>query len=274
MRQPRYLGVYSRRSGNRAGSAAGGPAVVAARGALFFVWELSATDCAIQELDSAFQPRGPARRVAMARLHADFQLEPSILVAPVTLPVLAPEAAPDAGPGSGPDFGPDQTDGGTGRRKAAELNDDTLRALEAARRARQVETDLRGSFRKALRGLNRPREREAALLALEQLAAATEGIAPVHKHMFRDFGVELRKKSLPELALRCGMRVLELAPGDDHAHFNLARILCLLGAYDEAEAHVETAMRLDQVEPVYPRLLAHIRRERRGAAGPSAGSRA
>lgn len=262
MRQPRYLGVYSRRSGNRAGSATGGPAVVAARGALFFVWELSATDCAIQELDSAFQPCGPARRVAMARLHADFQLEPSILVAPVTLPVLAPDA------------GPDQTDGGTGRRRAAELNDDTLRALEAARRARQVETDLRGSFRKALRGLNRPREREAALLALEQLAAATEGIAPVHKHMFRDFGVELRKKSLPELALRCGMRVLELAPGDDHAHFNLARILCLLGAYDEAEAHVETAMRLDQVEPVYPRLLAHIRRERRGAAGPSAGSRA
>lgn len=253
MRQPRYLGVYSERSQNGSAPTGGG---TPGRGRRFFVWELSPADYAIQELDGALEPRARVRLISAGRLQSGFQLEPSILVAPITQP----------------DFGhAERETGDTAPRAAAELNDDTLRELENARRAKQVENDLRGSFRKALRGLGRPREREAALAALEQLSGVTDGIVPVHKHMFRDFGVTLRKKDLPELALRCGLRVLELAPDDDHGHFNLARILCALGDYDKAAAHVETAMRLDGGEPVYPRMLAHIRRQCRRPVRPAAG---
>ncbi|WP_308621960.1 tetratricopeptide repeat protein [uncultured Desulfovibrio sp.] len=253
MRQPRYLGVYSERSQNGSAPTGGG---TPGRGRRFFVWELSPADYAIQELDGALEPRAHVRLISAGRLQSGFQLEPSILVAPITQP----------------DFGhAERETGDTAPRAAAELNDDTLRELENARRAKQVENDLRGSFRKALRGLGRPREREAALAALEQLSGVTDGIVPVHKHMFRDFGVTLRKKDLPELALRCGLRVLELAPDDDHGHFNLARILCALGDYDKAAAHVETAMRLDGGEPVYPRMLAHIRRQCRRPGRPAAG---
>lgn len=248
MRQPRYLGVYSERPG--AGTRASGRKVRPAR---FFVWELSPADYAIQELDGALEPSSRVRLVSAGRLQSGFQLEPSILVAPITLPDIAnAEREPDTAETAAP-------------RKAAELNDDTLRELDHARRTKQVENDLRGSFRKALRGLGRPREREAALAALEQIAEARDGIVPEHKHMFRDFGVTLRKKDLPDIALRCGLRVLELSPEDDHGHFNLARILCALGAWDQAAAHVEKAMRLDGAEPVYPRMLAHIRRESRRA---------
>ena len=250
MRQPRYLGVYSERP--RAGASRGGKKGHAAR---FFVWELSPADYAIQELDGALEPSSRVRLISAGRLQSGFQLEPSILVAPITLPDIASaEREPDTADTAAP-------------RMAAELNDDTLRELELARRAKQIENDLRGSFRKAIRGLSRPREREAALTALEQIAETRDGIVPSHKHMFRDFGVTLRKKDLPEIALRCGLRVLELAPGDDHGHFNLARILCALGAWDQAAAHVEKAMRLDGAEPVYPRMLAHIRRESRRPAG-------
>ena len=80
--------------------------------------------------------------------------------------------------------------------------------------------------------------------------------------MFRDFGAKLRKTAMPDLALLFGKRALELAPEDDHAHFNLARILCAMGAYDEAAAHIHTAMRLDAREALYPRMLAHIRKEK------------
>lgn len=251
MRQPRFLGVYTERPEGGAHSSSGG---MASRGPRFFVWEISPADYAIQELDGALEPNSKVRLISAERLQNEFQLEPSILVAPITLPDIAhaererDTAAP---------------------RKAAELNDNTLRELENTRKAKHVENDLRGSFQKALRGLGRPREREAALTALKQIAETTDGIVPAHKHMFRDFGVTLRKKDLPDIALHCGQRVLELAPDDDHGHFNLARILCALGAYDKAAAHVEKAMRLDAEEPIYPRMLAYIRRQSQRPGRPT-----
>ncbi|MTJ91791.1 MAG: tetratricopeptide repeat protein [Desulfovibrio sp.] len=131
--------------------------------------------------------------------------------------------------------------------------------LEAARKAKVVETKLRETFRQTLLRLKRPRERKAALLALEQLAHTKEGITPSHKHMFRDFGVRLRQNSQPDLALLFSRKAVELAPEDDHAHFNLARILCSLGMYDEAAAHVAAALSVSSEEPLYFKLLEHIR---------------
>ena len=139
--------------------------------------------------------------------------------------------------------------------------------LEAARKAKVVETKLRETFRQTLLRLKRPRERKAALLALEQLAQTSEGITPSHKHMFRDFGVRLRQNSQPNLALLFTRKAVELAPEDDHAHFNLARILCSLGMYDEAAAHIATALSVSSEEPLYFKLLEHIRelKQARGA---------
>ena len=144
--------------------------------------------------------------------------------------------------------------------------------LEAARKAKVVETKLRETFRQTLLRLKRPRERKAALLALEQLAHTTEGITPSHKHMFRDFGVRLRQNSQPDLALLFTRKAVELAPEDDHAHFNLARILCSLGMYDEAAAHVATALSVSSEEPLYFKLLEHIRELKQARSAAKAAS--
>ncbi len=143
--------------------------------------------------------------------------------------------------------------------------------LEAARKAKVVESKLRETFRQTLLRLKRPRERKAALLALEQLAQTKDGIVPVHKHMFRDFGVRLRQNSQPDLALLFSRKAVELAPEDDHAHFNLARILCSLGLYDEAAAHIGTALSMSSGEPLYFKLLEHIRelKQKRGVGKPA-----
>lgn len=236
MRPPKYLGVYSQPSAKADGS----------HKTLFFVWELAEAGYAVQQLDSAFQPRAEARRVSVARFAAHFRAEPSILAMPMTM--LDVRALADLPESPAP--------------AESESNDDLLNGLDNARRAKQTEITLRENFRKAFLRLKRPRERQAAITALEQLAAATENISPVHKHMFRDFGAKLRKTAMPDLALLFGKRALELAPKDDHAHFNLARILCAMGAYDEAAAHIHTAMRLDAREALYPRMLAHIRKEK------------
>ncbi|MFT4301789.1 MAG: hypothetical protein QM579_08555 [Desulfovibrio sp.] len=142
-------------------------------------------------------------------------------------------------------------------------------SLEAMRKAKMTESRLRETFRQTLLRLRRPRERQAALSALEQLAGATEDICTMHKHMFRDFGVRLRQSSQPALALLFSRKVVELAPDDDHAHFNLARILCLLGQFDEAAAHIRAAMTVGGEDPTYFRMLIHIRKEKLQNQGQS-----
>lgn len=143
---------------------------------------------------------------------------------------------------------------------------------EIARQAKMTESKLREAFRQALLRLKRPRERLGALKTLEQLAETTENICTAHKHMFRDFGVRLRQNSHPDLALLFSRKVVQLAPNDDHAHFNLARVLCVLGQYDEAAAHIRAAMNMDSDEHLYFRMLVYIRKEKLQNRGRKASS--
>lgn len=238
MHNPKYSGVYSGKSLIK-----GADGKSSKR--FYFVWDLGNACFAAQALDNSFSPIEKPRLLSAAQLKANLRLEPGILAAPISTPDF--RASRPAGRESS---------------EATELTDASILELEKARKAKQVEMDMRNNFDKAIRALSRPRDRKGALAALGQIAETTEGIVPAHKHMFRDFGVSLRKKSLPELALTCARRTLELAPNDDHAHFNMARLLGILGMYDEAEAHVQTAMKLDRTETVYPKLLAWLRNKR------------
>lgn len=240
MRTPRFLGVYSEKAPGKSGPLIAGKI-------FYFVWKLENASFVMQKLDKSLAPTGPLRLVTQERLDSSYMSEPSILAAPI----------------STPDFRQLNIDQEKGH-KAAALTDDTLAELEKARKTKQVEMDLRSSFDKALRALSRPRDRKGALAAIEQLANATNGIVPAHKHMFRDFGVSLRKKSLPKLALQCAKRVVELSPNDDHAHFNIARILNILGMKEEAAAHVRKAIELDKSETVYRKLQTYIENHKEG----------
>lgn len=239
MQKPRFLGVYSRIQ----------PGVKTARSKkqFFFVWAVSRDVFAVQPLNDAFVPTAPPVLVPQDNLKTGFRLEPGILAAPVTTPDFRPLQTQKRQKVNTPE----QTN-------TKSLDNLSLEDLEKARKAKQIETDLRGNFDKALRALTKPKDRRGALAVLEQIAETTEGIVPAHKHMFRDFGVLLRKKSLMEIALRCAQRVLELAPRDDHAHFNIARILNMMDMNREAVAHLQRAMELDAKEPVYAKFLNYI----------------
>lgn len=235
MRNPKFSGVFSGKISGKNGKQ------------FYFVWELDNSNFAMQALDNAFVPVAKPKLISGAALQKELRFEPGILAAPVTTP----------------DFrGIQPASTGRAASEATELTDASLKELEKARKAKQVENDMRNNFDKALRALSRPRDRKGAIAALGQLAEAKEGIVPAHKHMFRDFGVSLRKKSLPDLALACARRAVELAPGDDHAHFNIARLLGMLGMYDEADAHLVQAMKIDRTEKVYERLRKWLRNEK------------
>ncbi|MBD5641240.1 MAG: tetratricopeptide repeat protein [Desulfovibrio sp.] len=211
----------------------------------YFAWRLADGTYAVQELDSAYTAQGPAQHVQAEKFQTLFKQEPLILAAPVVTPDFR-------------QFAPGET-------SKPEADDKNFAALERARSIRQTEADLRDTFEKALRALARPKDRKGALASLGRIAATRKGIKLEHKHMFRDFGVALRKKALPDLALECASRVVELSPEDDHARFNLARIYGILGRYDDAARQLQEAIRIDPAEKVYERLERHIERERQFA---------
>lgn len=230
MRNPKFLGVYSRKN------------VKGRKGRIpsWFAWSLADGSYAVQPLDQAYTVQGSAESVSAAEFESLFKLEPSILAAPVITP----------------DFswlGP----------RANELEDAKFAALERARKARQLEAGLRENFDKALRALSRPRDKKAALASIERIAETRQGIVKEHKHMFRDFGVALRKKTLIELALTCAARAVDLSPDDDHARFNLARLLGMAGRFDDAYEQLAIAQKLDPAEKVYSRLRKYLDSKRK-----------
>ncbi len=237
-----YLGVYSIRAKD-----------AAARKRLFFVWADGDGGYIVQLLDGAYQPTGPVRSVNFSVFQGQFVYEPSILAAPLS---AGRETDAEPAPHGGAAHTPPPMD-------APASSPPSEAPDKAAEEAKEVESFLRSHFNKAMRRIKRPEERAAALESLKTLADVEEGIVPEHKHMFTDFGITLRKNELLELALSCSRRVLDLAPNDDHAHFNIARILYEMGRVDDAEQHLLAALDLAPEELVYIKMLKYIQKQRR-----------
>ena len=247
MRNPKFLGVYSLRTASANGQKP-----------KFFVWLLPDGNYAIQELDASLSQRGPARGISSAGLEKAFKAEPSILAAPITTPDFRPLMPTPRQPQ------PRQADGAAPLESAAKTEPE-----EDSHNAIRMEAVLRENFARALSAVKRPKDKDGALTLMERIIRTQQGIEPVHKHMFRDFGVALRKRSLLKLALLSAQRAVILAPRDDHARFNLARILGMLGRYQEAEAQLATARRLDPNETVYDRLASYLEKERTRTERPT-----
>jgi len=225
-----FIGVYSslltESSGKRGASK---------RKQYWFVWDYGDAGYHVQELDAAFQPQGEFLPMDHASFHASFSPEPSILAAPIRRPAPA-GPLPQKTEQSAPEHGAEE---------------------QAA-----VENHLRAHFGALLLKLRRGDDLPGTLQALRDIAELEEGIVPAHKYMFTDFGINLRKGKLPEIALEHAKRVLALASGDSHAHFNIARIYHALGKLDEAEQHLQAALEFAPDLGCARDFLAYISKER------------
>ncbi len=122
----------------------------------------------------------------------------------------------------------------------------------------KVEESLRELFRKALVRMRRKSSSASAHPILDNLVHVEEGISYEHRHMFNEFGIEMRKNKDYPHALAFCKRTLALTQNDDHAHFNAARVLIEMGEYDEAEQHLLTAQFLNPDSRIYKKALQHI----------------
>ena len=198
----------------------------------WFVWDNEHAGYSVQALDGAFTPQGEALVIETSTFHATFSREPTIFAVPARrspVPALSLQPQPEQ---------------------------------QAANRA-EVENFLRSHFGALLLKIRRGDDLPDSLKALQDLAEVEEGIVPEHKYMFAEFGINLRKGSMPEIALSHAKRVLTLAPGDSNAHFNIARIYHTLGRLDEAEQHLLAALEFAPDLEYARDFLAYIGKERR-----------
>ena len=214
----------------------------AKRKTYWFAWDCGDEGYRVQELDDTFQPKGEPLPMDFSTFQVSFVQEPSVFAAPIKLASFpASPVQPQSPQPSGGAAKPEQ--------RAAEWE--------------EVESHVRAHFAALLLKIRRGDGLPDALQALRDIAEMEEGIVPEHKHMFAEFGINLRKGKLPEIALAHAKRVLSLAPGDSHGHFNIARIYHVLGELGEAEQHLQAALEFSPDLGYARDFLAYIGKERR-----------
>ncbi len=97
----------------------------------------------------------------------------------------------------------------------------------------------------------------------ERLVGLDAAFAPEHKHLFNEFGMNLRRSKLLDQAVDYYVRALEMATfPDEHLHYNVARAYFDRGDREQAEDHLAKAMEINPNFPEAKKFLAYLEKQR------------
>lgn len=127
-------------------------------------------------------------------------------------------------------------------------------------RSEQLEREIRADFGLAISYLKRG-EKGKAIKIFEDLAEMDGDFEEQHKHMFNDFGIDLRKSNLLRVAMKHYRRALDLAPDDENLYHNMARLQYELGDYKKAEFYLNKSLDLNPEHKESRQFLKFIQRK-------------
>ncbi len=105
------------------------------------------------------------------------------------------------------------------------------------------EENIRANFGLGLTYLERG-DKSKANDIFERLVKLDAAFETQHKHLFNDFGINLRKQDMYEQAVDYYGRALELTEEDENLHYNIARAYFGLEKYKKALEHLNRALEL------------------------------
>ncbi len=108
----------------------------------------------------------------------------------------------------------------------------------------EVERAARADFAVALTSLRRG-DLDHAVHLFNRLVGEDRQHPREHRHMFTEFGINLRKSGLPDMAVKHHEYALGLNPSDDHIHFNIARAYYDMGKVQKALSHLDESLKLN-----------------------------
>ena len=194
---------------------------------------------ALQSLNANWAPTGPATEVTLQELITQYQPEVELFltrVKPVIQQIAKAVAKGDRHRTNGQPY-------------SAEMEYNSALSLD--------EKNVRALFGLGLTYLQYDQQ-EKAKAVFEQLIAL-EGFAEAeYKHLFNQFGIELRKKNMIDEARRYYARAIDLCSTDENLYFNLARAFYQGGKYQEAENMLAICLKMNPAHAEGKRFMCYL----------------
>ena len=217
----------------------------------FFAEEQDDGQVALQRLSRNFIPSGGRRIIAKERLLADYQPEPSIYINKVVPVMRRMEEAV-------------RTADHHRRRQeyfSAEFEYKNVLRLD--------EDHVKAAFGLGLTYLER-HEAHNADLVFHKIMRIDAAFLPEHKHLFNDFGIQMRKLGMYDAAMQYYSRAYRLCRTDEHLLYNMARTLFEKGRIKSARMLLTRALRLNPEFPEARAFMAYLESGPQGGLCPEA----
>lgn len=198
----RLKGVFSTQSVEKVGT--GTTVRKTIQKTFWMVMETDDGSVDIQPLNNSYIPSGPKRKVAKEDVLARFQPEPEFYVQTVYPRMRELNRTVVKG----------EAHRAKGEQFSAELEFNTALAVD--------EENVRANFGLGLIYLERGETAKADNI-FERLVKLDAAFEEQHKHLFNDFGINLRKNKMYDQALAYYQRALQMTKHDEHLYYNMAR---------------------------------------------------
>lgn len=168
--------------------------------------ELEDGDFTVQRLNRNFLPSGPTKRIKREELLKNYVPEPSIYMNKV-IPIMRRME--------------ETVERGDRHRERSEL---FSAEFEYQAALGLDEEHVRATFGLGLTYLER-HEAESAELVFRKLVRLEAAFGVEHKHLFNEFGIQMRKLGMYSQAMKYYARAYHLSKDDEHLIYNMARTL-------------------------------------------------
>ncbi|SDK41779.1 TPR repeat-containing protein [Maridesulfovibrio ferrireducens] len=120
------------------------------------------------------------------------------------------------------------------------------------------EDNVRANFGLGLTYMERGESSKANDI-FERLVGLDAAFETEHKHLFNEFGINLRKTGMQDQAIDYYNRALEMTSNDENLHYNMARAYFEKGLFDKSVEHLEKALSLNPDHPEAQKFLDYIK---------------
>lgn len=195
-----------------------------------------------QPLNPNFVPSGPKRKISMDELMAKFAPEPEFYQTSV-YPAMR-------------DLNQTVKQGDAHREKGETFSAE----YEYSRALKVDEENVRANFGIGLTYLERG-EKEKAQNIFERIVKLDGAYEPAQKHLFNEFGINLRKNKMFDQAVEYYQRALDLTKKDENLHTNLARALFETGNMEGCLEQLFNALTLSPRHEISLKFLEWLKKK-------------
>lgn len=131
------------------------------------------------------------------------------------------------------------------------------------------EENIRANFGIGLCYLERG-EKEKAHEVFERVVEIDGAFEQQHKHLFNDFGINLRKTGMYQESVEYYEKALVLTRSDENLHYNIARAAYELSDLKKTVAHLKACLSLNKKHPEARKFIEFLKRKREKEAAKKA----